>query len=89
MLTVPEFCIKLSLSMLCLSSDAEQSVLQGSGSAPETSAQEQPTKLPTKLTGEACMQGNCRTVWSCHLPEPAVLDLQKVVELVQFRSSSG
>ncbi|KAM9638327.1 LOW QUALITY PROTEIN: ovochymase-1 [Morphnus guianensis] len=79
----------LKSSVLCLSSGADQSVLQGSGSAPETSAQEQPAKLPTKLTGEACTQGSCRTVWSCRVPEPAALGLQKVVELVQFRNSFG
>ncbi|CAM9970332.1 unnamed protein product [Bubo scandiacus] len=35
---------------------AEQSELRGSGSAPETLAQEQPSKLPTELAGQACMQ---------------------------------
>lgn len=88
-LTVPEFCIKLSLSVLCLSSGAEQSVLQGSGSAPETSAQGQPAKLPAKLTGEARAQGSCGTPWSWGVPEPAALGLQKVVELVPFRNGFG
>lgn len=88
-MTVPEFCTELSLSMLCLSSDAEQKVLQGSGNAPETSAQKQPAKLPTKLTEEACMQGDCRTTWSCRVPGAAALGLQKVVELVHLRNSSG
>jgi len=73
----------------CIYSDAEKSTLQGSGSALETSAQEQPAKLPAELPGEACVQGDCRTVWSCCVPEAAVLGLQKVVGLVQFRSSSG
>lgn len=89
MLTASEFCTKLSLSVLCLSSGAEQSVLQGRGSAPETSAQGQPAKLPAKLTGEARTQGSCRTLWSCGVPEPAALGLRKVVELVQFRNGFG
>ena len=79
-----EFCVKLPLSMLCLSSDAEKSMLQGSGSASETSAQE-----PSELTAEACRQGDCRAVWSSRVPRPAVLGLQKARELVGFRISSG
>lgn len=39
--------------------------------------------------GETRAQGSCGTLWSCRVPEPAELGLQKVVELVQFRNGFG